>query len=49
MTKGDFASQIGMSQETLSRKLTAFQEQGLIKLEGQRDIIVLDQEALENI
>ncbi len=49
MTKGDFASQIGMSQETLSRKLTAFQEQGLIKLEGQRDIIVLDREALENI
>lgn len=49
MTKGDFASQIGMSQETLSRKLTAFQEQGLIRLKGQRSIIVLDKEALEDI
>lgn len=48
MTKGDFASQIGMSQETLSRRLTAFQEQGLIKLKGQRGIIVLDREALED-
>lgn len=49
MTKGDFASQIGMSQETLSRRLTAFQEQGLIEQKGNRRIILLDKEALEKI
>lgn len=40
MTKGDFASSIGMSQETLSRRLTALQEEGIIELVGQRKIIV---------
>lgn len=49
MTKGDFASQIGMSQETLSRKLSSFQEQGLIKLVGQRQIIILDRQGLAAI
>ena len=34
MSKGDLASHIGMSQETLSRKLSYFQELGLIKLVG---------------
>lgn len=49
MTKGDFASQIGMSQETLSRKLAAFQEEGLIELEGHRKIIILNKDGLEEI
>lgn len=49
MTKGDFASQIGMTQETLSRKLTLFQEQGLIELKGHRKIIILDRDGLEKI
>ena len=49
MKKGDFASQIGMSQESLSRKLTSFQEQGLIKQSGNKRIILLDIEALEEI
>jgi len=49
MKKGDFASQIGMSQETLSRKLTSFQEQGLIKQSGNKRIVLLDIEALEEI
>lgn len=48
-TKAVFASQIGMSQETLSRKLTVFQEKGYIKLEGQRKIILLNVEELKNI
>lgn len=47
MTKGDFASQLGMTQETLSRKLTVLQEQGLIRLKGRKEIQVLDREALE--
>lgn len=49
MTKGDFASQIGMSQETLSRKLTAFQDQGFIKQEGNKKIIILDADSLEEL
>lgn len=47
MTKGDFASSIGMSQETLSRKLTSFQDEGIIELVGQRKIIVKDLNALK--
>lgn len=46
LTKGDFASQLGMTQETLSRKLSAFQELGIIELRGQRTITVLDREKL---
>ena len=42
MTKGDLASQLGMTQETLSRKLAALQEEGLITLKGQRKIIIKD-------
>ncbi|NLP43843.1 MAG: Crp/Fnr family transcriptional regulator [Peptococcaceae bacterium] len=49
MTKGDFASQLGMSHETLSRKLTAFQEEGLIEVKGHRKIIILDRAGLERI
>lgn len=40
MTKGDLASQLGMSQETLSRNLTDLQDEGLIELVGQRKVIV---------
>jgi len=47
MTKGDFASSIGMSQETLSRKLTSFQDEGIIEMIGQRKIIVKDIDALK--
>ncbi len=49
MTKGDFASQLGMSQETLSRKLKALQEEGLITLSGHRKIVIRDREALEEL
>lgn len=49
MSKRDLASHLGMSQETLSRKLTAFQDMGIIKLIGHRRIILLDIEALEEI
>ena len=49
MSKKDFASHIGMSQETLSRKLSFFQEMGWIELIGHRKIIILDKESLYNI
>ena len=49
MSKRDLASHIGMSQETLSRKLSAFQELGIIKLIGHRRIIIENPGALEEI
>lgn len=48
MNKGDLASQIGTSQESLSRKLSAFQNEGIITMEGQRTIILNDRDALIN-
>ena len=49
ITKKDLASNIGMSQETLSRKLSAFQELGIIELIGHRKIVILNEMALEEI
>lgn len=49
LSKGDWASQLGMSQETLSRKLSALQEEGLIGMKGLRRIIIRDREALERL
>lgn len=49
MSKRDFASHLGMSQETLSRKLTAFQEVGIIRLIGHRRIVLLNINALDEI
>ncbi len=48
-SKKDLAAHIGMSQETLSRKLAFFQEMGWIKQMGQRTIIILERSALEEI
>lgn len=47
MTKGDWASQLAITQETLSRKLAAFQEDGLIRMKGQRSIVIRDRAGLE--
>jgi CRP/FNR family transcriptional regulator len=49
MSKGDWASHLGMSQETLSRKLTVLQDAEMIKLHGQRGFEILDREGLEDI
>jgi len=49
MSKRDLASHIGMSQETLSRKLSAFQELGIIRLIGHRRVIIENKSALEEI
>jgi CRP/FNR family transcriptional regulator, anaerobic regulatory protein len=48
-SKTDFASMIGTTRETLSRKLSKFQDQGWIKLSGQRHITILDQDSLEEL
>ncbi len=49
ISKGDLASQLGMSQETLSRKLSVFQDEALIALHGQRGIEILDKGGLEQL
>jgi CRP/FNR family transcriptional regulator len=49
ISKRDLAAHIGMSQETLSRKLSNFQEEGWIKQEGQRKIKILNRVSLEDI
>lgn len=49
MSKKDLASHMGMSQETLSRKLTIFQEMGYIELIGHRKINLLNFKALKEI
>jgi CRP/FNR family transcriptional regulator len=49
MTKGDFASSIGMSQETLSRRLTVLQDEQIIELVGHRKIIIKDINRLRKI
>jgi CRP/FNR family transcriptional regulator len=49
LSKGDLASQLGMTQETLSRKLASLQSQGLIALPNQRSITILDRAGLEQV
>lgn len=49
MSKRDLASQMGMSRETLSRKLSAFQSLGLIEQIGHRRILIKDRQGLEGI
>jgi CRP/FNR family transcriptional regulator len=49
ISKKDLAAHMGMSQETLSRKLTFFQDMGWIKQVGHRTIRILDREALSDL
>ncbi len=49
MTRGDLASHLGITQETLSRRLSALQEQGFITLEGHRRISINDRPGLEGL
>jgi CRP/FNR family transcriptional regulator, anaerobic regulatory protein len=49
ISKKDLSSHIGISQETLSRKLSLFQDMGWIKQIGQRKIVILDREKLNSI
>jgi CRP-like cAMP-binding protein len=49
ISKKDLAAHMGMSQETLSRRLSVFQEMGLIKQIGQRKINILDKDGLQAI
>jgi CRP-like cAMP-binding protein len=46
MSKRDLASYIGMTQETLSRRLSSFQERGWIEQTGQRKLLIIDFESI---
>lgn len=49
VTKSVLSSILGTTKETLSRKLSLLQDEGLIRLEGQRKIIITDIEYLRDI
>jgi CRP/FNR family transcriptional regulator, anaerobic regulatory protein len=49
MSKKDLASYIGTTKETLSRRLSSFQDNGWISLTGQRNITILNFEPLLNL
>lgn len=48
-SKQNWASLLGMSQETLSRKLGELKQNNVVKLTGQRGIKILDKTYLKNI
>lgn len=47
LTREEMANWIGVSRETMSRKLGKLQDERLIRLEGSRILIIIDQERLE--
>lgn len=49
ISKKDLAAYMGMTQETLSRKLSFFQNMGWIEQRGQRTILLKDKGVLKNI
>ena len=46
INREDMASYIGVTRETISRKLKKFEEEGLIKIVGTKKIVILDKEKL---
>ncbi len=48
MSREDMANCVGVTRETLSRKLRSFEEEGLIKIVKIKQIRVLDEEGLRN-
>ena len=45
----DMANYIGVTRETMSRKLNSMQEEGIIELQGNKTIILNDLEYLEEL
>ena len=43
----EMASYIGVTRETISRKLKKFEDEGLIELIGNKTMVILDQEGIE--
>lgn len=48
LSREDMASYIGITRETISRKLKKFEEEKLIKIVGTKNIIILDEEGLRD-
>ncbi|MDS1002344.1 Crp/Fnr family transcriptional regulator [Clostridium sporogenes] len=48
LSREDMANYIGVTRETISRKLKKFEDEKLIKIAGKRNIIILDEEVLKN-
>ncbi|WP_235793159.1 Crp/Fnr family transcriptional regulator [Virgibacillus salidurans] len=49
MSKKDLASYLGTTQETISRKLSSLQTTGLIEQKGNRNIKILNKDALSDV
>lgn len=49
MSKKDLASFLGTTQETISRRLSSFQDRGWIEQTGQRNIKIIDIKALQKL
>lgn len=49
IAKKDLAAHIGISRETLSRRLTSMEDLNIIKQKGQRNIYILNREKLEEM
>lgn len=49
INREEMGSYAGISRETMSRKLAALKEEGLIDFEGNRRIIILDEDALKEL
>lgn len=48
LNREEMAQYIGVSRETVSRKLTALKEEGIIQLIGNKKILILNERALES-
>ncbi len=48
VSREEMANYIGVTRETISRKLKKFEEEGLIELVGTKSMIILNQEGIEN-
>ncbi len=48
ITREDMSNYTGVARETISRKLKKFEGEGLIKIEGTKKLIILDENGLED-
>jgi CRP/FNR family transcriptional regulator len=48
LSREDMANYIGVTRETISRKLKKFEDEELIKIVGTKNIIILDEEGIKD-
>ena len=49
LSREDMASYLGLTRETVSRRLSALQAEGIVSLQGGRKIVVLDLKRLKEL